>query len=381
MAKLAFLRGRMGGTPTADPASILNALTAAIIVLDRDNCISYVNGAAEQFFEASSAILVGQSIGDLLPLDSPLIMLIGQARETGSPVSEYEVSLHFPKIGEQFVGVDASPIAEEPGSIVVALHQQTIARKIGSQISRQRTVRSVTAMASLLAHEVKNPLSGIRGAAQLLSRNAEDGDRELTSLICDETDRICDLIDRIDVFSDRRPVERSEVNIHQVLKHVRKIAQAGFGRNVRFKEEYDPSLPPVYGHRDQLIQVFLNLIKNACEAAPEVGGEVVLTTAYQHGVRFAVPGTDEVLRLPLVIGIIDNGGGISEEVRANLFDPFLTTKPKGSGLGLALVAKIVSDHGGVIEYDTRPGRTEFRVSLPMPPRRKRKPANTGDRAE
>ncbi len=381
MAKLAFLRGRRGGTPPADHSAILNALTAAIIVLDEANRVTYVNGSAEQFFDASSAILIGQSISDLLPHDSPLIMLVIQARETGSPVSEYEVSIHFPKIGEQFVGVDASPISEEPGTVVIALHQQTIARKIGSQISRQRTVRSVTAMAGLLAHEVKNPLSGIRGAAQLLSRNATEPDRELTSLICDETDRICDLIDRIDVFSDRRPVERSEVNIHQVLKHVRKIAQAGFGRNVRFKEEYDPSLPPVYGHRDQLVQVFLNLIKNACEAAPEVGGEVVLTTAYQHGVRFAVPGTDEILRLPLVIGIIDNGGGISEEIRPNLFDPFLTTKPKGSGLGLALVAKIVSDHGGVIEYDTRPGRTEFRVSLPMPPRRKRRTVTTGESAE
>jgi two-component system nitrogen regulation sensor histidine kinase GlnL len=362
----------------SDPSAILNALTGAVIVVNDENRVSYVNGAAEQFFAASTALLIGMPISELLPPDSPLIMLIDQARESGSPVSEYEVSIHSPKIGEQYVGVDASPISEEPGSVVVALHQQTIARKIGSQLHRQRTVRSVTAMASLLAHEVKNPLSGIRGAAQLLSMSADESDKELTSLICDETDRICDLIDRIDVFSDRRPVERGEVNIHQVLKHVRKIAQAGFGRNIRFKEEYDPSLPPVYGHRDQLIQVFLNLVKNACEAAPEVGGEVVLTTAYQHGVRFAVPGTDEVLRLPLVIGIIDNGGGIADEIRANLFDPFLTTKPKGSGLGLALVAKIVSDHGGVIEYDTRPGRTEFRVSLPMPPRAKRKKLPEGD---
>tara|TARA_R110000787_G_scaffold86057_4_gene183156 strand:+ start:1867 stop:3009 length:1143 start_codon:yes stop_codon:yes gene_type:complete len=368
MASLSFLRGRKQVAVQSEPAAVLNALTGAVIVANSDNRISYANSSAEQFFAVSTSLLIGQKIQNLLPPDSPLIMLIEQARETDSPVSEYEVLIHSPKIGEQFVGVDASPVVEQPGAVVVALHQQTIARKIGSQISRQRTVRSVTAMASLLAHEVKNPLSGIRGAAQLLSRGAEESDRELTSLICDETDRICDLIDRIDVFADRRPVERDEVNIHQVLKHVRKIAQAGFGRNIRFKEEYDPSLPPVYGHRDQLIQVFLNLIKNGCEAAPEIGGEIVLTTSYQHGVRFAVPGTNEILRLPLVIGIIDNGGGIPDEIRANLFDPFLTTKPKGSGLGLALVAKIISDHGGVIEHDTRPGRTEFRVSLPMSPR-------------
>jgi two-component system nitrogen regulation sensor histidine kinase GlnL len=219
-------------------------------------------------------------------------------------------------------------------------------------------------MAGILAHEVKNPLSGIRGAAQLLEQNASDADRELTRLICDEADRIVALVDRMDAFSDARPIERTAVNIHEVLERARKVAQTGFGRHVRFLEEYDPSLPPVLGHRDLLVQVFLNLVKNAAEAAPAVGGEITLTTAYQHGIRLAVPGSQRRVHLPLVVSVADNGDGIPEDLRAHLFDPFVTTKRNGTGLGLALVAKVIGDHGGVIEFDSQPRRTVFRVYLP-----------------
>src|SRR3546814_685891 len=203
-------------------------------------------------------------------------------------------------------------------------------------------------MAAILAHELKNPLSGIRGAAQLLELNASQADRELTRLICDETDRICGLVDRMEIFSDKRPINRGPVNIHQVLEHVRKIAQAGFAKHLRFVEKYDPSLPPVYGNRDQLVQVFLNLVKNAAEAVgDDPAGEIVLTTAYRHGVRLAVRCSRDRLHLPLEVSVQDNGPGVPEDIRTYLFDPFVTTKASGSGLGLALVAKIIGDHGGV----------------------------------
>ena len=252
--------------------------------------------------------------------------------------------------------MQAAPIVEDPDAIVLSIQAQGIARKIDRQLTHRGAARSMTAMAAILAHEVKNPLSGIRGAAQLLEGSLSGEDRALTKLICDETDRIVELIDRMEVFAARPPKPREPVNIHQVLDHVRRIAQAGFGRGMRVREEYDPSLPPVLGDRDRLIQVFLNLVKNAAEAASSRdNAEIVLTTAFKPGVRLAVPGSDRRVQLPLMVSVQDNGEGIPEDIRAHLFDPFVTTKAKGTGLGLALVAKIVDDHGGVIEFTSARG--------------------------
>jgi two-component system nitrogen regulation sensor histidine kinase GlnL len=222
-------------------------------------------------------------------------------------------------------------------------------------------------MAAMLAHEVKNPLSGIRGAAQLLEQNASEDDRELCVLIQEETDRIRNLVERMDMFSER-PIDLAGVNIHEVLDHVRRIALTGFAAHLRIVQDYDPSLPPVWGNRDQLVQILLNLVKNAAEAVDPREGEIHLVTAYHHGVRIAVPGSSERVHLPLQVLVRDNGSGIAEEIRATLFEPFVTTKRGGQGLGLALVAKLVTDQGGLIECDSRPGRTTFRLSLPAPPR-------------
>ena len=349
-----------------DMAAILAAVPDAVVVVAADDGISYVNPAAETFFAAGAPVLCSAKISDLVPADSPVIAILGQVRRSGASVSEEEVTIENPRIGAHTVTLQAAPVADNGGNVILTLHERSIAHKINSQLVHRGAARSVTAMAAMLAHEVKNPLSGIRGAAQLLEGSAASAkDRELTRLICDETDRICKLVDRMEVFSDERPLERTAVNIHQVLEHVRLVAQNGFARNIRFDERYDPSLPPVLGNRDQLIQVFLNLIKNAAEAAPDPGGEIVLSTAYRHGIRMAVPGSEARLKLPLVVGIQDNGAGIPADIRPHLFDPFVTTKVNGTGLGLALVAKIIGDHGGVIEFDSQPRRTIFRVMLPL----------------
>jgi two-component system nitrogen regulation sensor histidine kinase GlnL len=247
------------------------------------------------------------------------------------------------------------------------LQERTIADKMDRQLTHRGAARSVIALASMLAHEIKNPLSGIRGAAQLLEQSVGDEDRTLTHLIRDEADRIVKLVDRMEVFADERPVEREPVNIHVVLDRVKKIAQSGFARNVRFVEEYDPSLPPVFANRDQLIQVFLNLVKNAAEAIGEnaTDGEIQLTTAFRPGVRLSMPGSKARVSLPLEFCVKDNGGGVPDDLMPHLFDPFVTTKPTGSGLGLALVAKIVGDHGGIIECESQPRHTIFRVLMPM----------------
>jgi two-component system nitrogen regulation sensor histidine kinase GlnL len=252
--------------------------------------------------------------------------------------------------------------------VVVMLQERTIADKMDRQLTHRGAARSVTALAAMLAHEIKNPLSGIRGAAQLLEQSVPDEDRTLTRLICEEADRIVKLVDRMEVFTDERPIEREPVNIHVVLEHVKRLAQSGFARHIKFVEEYDPSLPPVFANRDQLIQVFLNLLKNAAESIGETApdGEIQLSTAFRPGVRLSIPGKAKArVSLPLEFCVKDNGPGVPEDLLPHLFDPFVTTKPTGSGLGLALVAKIVGDHGGIIECEAQPRHTTFRVLMPM----------------
>ena len=348
-APVAFLRqgpSKSDG-PGLSAESVLSALPSATLVVDQAKAIRYANSAAEQLFQSSAPMLTGEPLAAILPPNGPLLALVEQAAAEDTPMSAYGVVL------------------DTPGWVVISLQEQTRAIKIGQQLEHRNSARSMTAMSALLAHEVKNPLSGIRGAAQLLGQSAAEEDRKLTQLICDEADRIVALVNRMEVFSDDRPLERAPVNIHAVLERVRRIAENGFAASIKFIERYDPSLPSVNGNHDQLVQVILNLVKNAAEAAPAKGGEIVLSTSFQPGVRVAVSGSQGRIQLPLVVSVQDNGPGIPEDLRPYLFDPFVTTKPKGGGLGLALVAKIVSDHGGIIEFESARSRTIFKIMLPI----------------
>ena len=347
-----------------DTAAVLNALTDPVVVLDPQDRLATLNTAAEQFFGASVPALAGRRLRDFVPGDSPVHGLVDQARRHAGTLSQYNVLLDSPRLGSREVSIDVAAIPEMPGYVAVTLQQRSIARKIDRQLTHRHAARSVSAMAAMLAHEVRNPLSGIRGAAQLLEQNASDADRALTSLIRDEADRILNLVGRMDMFSDQPAPARQAVNIHEVLEHVRRVAETGVARGLTIRESYDPSLPAVFGNRDQLVQVLLNLIKNAAEAVDPTTGEIHLATRYQQGVRLAVPGGGTRVDLPLVVSLADNGSGIPEDLQPHLFDPFVTTKDGGGGLGLALVAKLVEDHGGVIEFDSTPRGTTFRLLLP-----------------
>lgn len=346
----------------------LNALPFPVILISGEGRVADANVAAEAFFEVSLPLLRRHLLRDLVPFGSPLLALVDHVRASGAAVNEYRVDLGTPRNpGERVVDLHVAALPERPGHVVVMLQKRTIAEKMDRQLTHRGAARSVIALASMLAHEIKNPLSGIRGAAQLLEQSANDDDRVLTRLICDEADRIVKLVDRMEVFADERPIDRHPINIHQVLEHVKRLAQSGFGRHIKFVEEYDPSLPPVLGSRDQLVQIFLNLVKNAAEAIGENApdGEIHLTTAFRPGVRLSLPGSKSRVSLPLEFCVKDNGPGVPEELMPHLFDPFVTTKPSGTGLGLALVAKIVGDHGGVIECESQPRRTIFRVLMPV----------------
>lgn len=358
--------------PAADSLSeyqlILGAMPHPILVIDENNQITYANAATEHFYQLGLAQLIKLKIEDLLPFGCPVLNAIDQVHKKSCTFNEYGINISTPRTKENvIVDVFCGPVGDRGNRILINFQLRSMAQMIERQLSYRGAARTVNSVAAVLAHEIKNPLSGIRGAAQLLETALNEDDQMLAQLICQETDRIRDLVDRMEVFGDERPIKALPVNIHTVLKHVTSIARNGFSKNYTIVERYDPSLPKVAGEHDQLVQIFLNLVKNAAETLDETDkkeeGVITLTTSYRPGFSLTLPGTKERVVLPLEITVTDNGPGVREDILPNLFDPFVTSKATGSGLGLALVAKMIADHGGTIECDSSPEGTSFRILL------------------
>ena len=367
MSSTALLQETPAGEAEASfDSAILDALPLAVLLIGRDGAVLHANPAAEELFGTSAAVLAKMGLPGIIAPFSSLAALVDQVRQDGQTMFEHGVELDLPRSsGPRLVDVRAAPLAQEPGLVVLSLALRTVAEQLGRHSQQRDAGRSNAAMAATLAHEVRNPLSGIRGAAQLLEAGANEGDKALARMIRDESDRIAALIDRMEIFGDESiPHGAAPLNVHELLDHVRLVATSGFAGQAEIKTEYDPSLPLVHGSRDELVQALLNLFKNAAEALPAQGGVITVRTRYEHGLQLRGGGRTRV-HLPIAIRIEDNGGGIAEDLRDCLFEPFVTGKTGGTGLGLALVAKIIADHGGVVDVESERGNTVFRVLLPV----------------
>ncbi|WP_380786629.1 nitrogen regulation protein NR(II) [Sphingomonas sp. R86521] len=336
-------------------AELFASLPVAVVVVDPEDRIAHANALAEQLLNLSERLMVGQPIGSMLP---PL----DYARtHDGQGLAVYDTEIATSRGGKIRVDFAETPIADHDGWRVITLHSASNSRRLGHSVDRAAGARAAVGAAAMLAHEIKNPLSGIRGAAQLL------GAGELTTLIVTEVDRIAALIDRMQDFSDTRPLPLASENIYPLLGHARRLALAGFARGITIEERFDPSLPPAMINRDALLQIIINLLKNAHEAVRDVPDpRIVLTTAYRHGITISTaPGRPRHM-LPIEICVFDNGGGAPADIADHLFDPFVSGRREGQGLGLALVDKLMRDMGGIAQYgrEGTPEMTVLRLLLP-----------------
>ncbi|WP_151717462.1 two-component system sensor histidine kinase NtrB [Gemmobacter serpentinus] len=353
--------------PYPVPGVIWASLPIPALLIDEADRILETNPAAELFLNASSRSLKGQPLFDRIHIDAEMDEACARARANQSALFINDVDVTNGEKPPMQCTVQVAPMADNPDLLMLLISPREIADRLGRAGAAKTAAKSAIGMAEMLAHEIKNPLAGISGAAQLLSMNLSPEDQELTDLIVEETRRIVKLLEQVEQFGNLRPPERRAVNIHDALDRARKSALVGFAAQMRFVEEYDPSLPPTFADPDQLMQVFLNLIKNAAEASGGAGGTITLRTRFDLSLRLRrKDGTGKAL--PLQIEIIDDGPGLPPGIADEIFEPFVSGKENGTGLGLALVSKIITEHDGWISVDSVPGRTVFRVSLPVSPK-------------
>ena len=353
--------------------ALWSSLPVPALMLDGEDLIISSNPAAESFLNMSAKTLTGQRLWEKVMIDAPLEGPFSRARANRTSLFVNDVDVGSGELAPMMCNLQFAPLQGSDDVMIVMISPREIASRINQNHSSEKAAKSAIGMAEMLAHEIKNPLAGITGAAQLLSMGLSTEDQEMTDLIVEESRRIVKLLEQVEQFGNLRPPCLKPLNIHDVLDRARQSAAVGFGAHMLFVEDYDPSLPQTLADWDQLLQVFLNLIKNASEASKE-GGTIRLHTFYDTSLRVRRSDGTQA-RLPLQIEVIDDGPGLPPEIADDAFEPFVSSKENGTGLGLALVSKLIGDAGGWISVDSVPGRTVFRISLPLAP----KDTTTGDK--
>ncbi len=353
-------------SPMAPVFAGLDLLATAVVVLDGGYVVRYANQSAENLLGAGARTLIGQRFPGLFNDSATLEVMLAEALAVHWSYRAQTVSYERPGREPLPLSCVVAPI-DVPGTPLIAelrpiqeqLRQEREERLLDQQEATRELLRN-------LAHEIKNPLGGLRGSAQLLERELERPElKEYTRVIIKEADRLQVLLDRL--LAPRRAVTLAQVNVHEVLERVRSLVQAEFPSGISIVRNYDPSVPDLVGDIEQLIQAVLNVVRNAAQALLSGahggrGGTIVLRTRSARQVTIA----RQRHKLALELQVIDDGPGVPEEIRDRVFNPLVSGREGGSGIGLALVQTYVQNHGGVVEFDSRPGRTVFTLMLPLP---------------
>ncbi|MEM9576821.1 MAG: ATP-binding protein [Pseudomonadota bacterium] len=347
--------------------ALWSSLPVPAVVIGPDNRIVDINSACEGFLNVSARSVQGEPVWDQIAINDPLESAFERARETQTPLFVNDVDVGSGSRAPMQSDLQVAPLSGSPGHMILMISPRELAGRMTQNNTVKSAAKSAIGMAEMLAHEIKNPLAGITGAAQLLSMNLKPEDLELTDLIVEESRRIVKLLEQVEQFGNLSSPDFQPVNVHDVLDRARRSALLGFGAHMKIIEDYDPSLPLAYGDPDQLLQVVLNLLKNASEATGGKPGTIRLHSYFEHSFRLRrSDGSGQ--SLPLQIEVIDDGPGLPEAIKGDVFDPFVSGKENGTGLGLALVSKIISDHSGWISVTSVPGQTVFRISLARAPK-------------
>lgn len=341
---------------------VLSLLPFSVLACDKSGHITFANVAAEERLGKSHHYLKGKKLSELVVPYQQLEILLSKTLKQGINIKEYDFKLAGPRICEQIVTLYISAL---PDGAILCFDDTRGGKTLEQTVYQKKNQTWQSAMAEIMAHEIKNPLASIRGAAQLLSKSTVADDREMALLICREADRIKNQIEEMALFAQPGELQMEEVNIHEIIRYACAATLQSTGVSITLAEKFDPSLPMIKGNKNLLIQALNNLLRNSMEAKKD-GLTLTISTHFQSGAILKSNSGKGNKPLQVLVSIADNGPGIAEELAESIFDPFVTSKQSGKGLGLAIVSKIINDHNGLIELDKQVEcGAKFNIMLPI----------------